>query len=214
MFGRIVGLFAFAAVAAAPASALTYFAVDGAPDPGVSGAYSIVIDFEGALPTGYSLSGSYGIVSATIPGQHAQPAPNTDTDRYFYVSSALPTNNATLLTPDLRGISFYWGSIDTHNMVEVLGAGGSILASITGLDVSVAGGNQGLPQTNRRVFIEAGANEVITGLRFSATGVAFELDDIAVAGVPEPATWAMLILGFGLVGFAARRRDRLVTVSA
>lgn len=27
--------------------------------------------------------------------------------------------------------------------------------------------------------------------------------------VPEPATWAMLIMGFGLVGFAARRRERL-----
>ncbi len=25
-------------------------------------------------------------------------------------------------------------------------------------------------------------------------------------GVPEPATWAMLIMGFGLVGSAARRR--------
>jgi hypothetical protein len=28
----------------------------------------------------------------------------------------------------------------------------------------------------------------------------------AQPGVPEPATWAMLITGFGLVGFAARRR--------
>ena len=27
-----------------------------------------------------------------------------------------------------------------------------------------------------------------------------------VPGVPEPATWAMLILGFGLVGFSARRK--------
>lgn len=27
-----------------------------------------------------------------------------------------------------------------------------------------------------------------------------------VGGVPEPTTWAMLITGFGLVGFAARRR--------
>ncbi|MGQ5702103.1 PEPxxWA-CTERM sorting domain-containing protein [Sandaracinobacteroides sp. A072] len=39
------------------------------------------------------------------------------------------------------------------------------------------------------------------------------LDDVSVSvtpsvapGVPEPATWAMLILGFGLVGHAARRR--------
>jgi hypothetical protein len=29
---------------------------------------------------------------------------------------------------------------------------------------------------------------------------------VLTAAVPEPATWAMLILGFGLVGFAARRR--------
>jgi hypothetical protein len=28
--------------------------------------------------------------------------------------------------------------------------------------------------------------------------------------IPEPATWAMMIAGFGLVGFAARRRSRAV----
>jgi hypothetical protein len=32
-----------------------------------------------------------------------------------------------------------------------------------------------------------------------------------VTGVPEPTTWAMLILGFGLVGFAARRTRPAVT---
>lgn len=36
----------------------------------------------------------------------------------------------------------------------------------------------------------------------------------AQPGVPEPATWAMLITGFGLVGFAARRRKTLSNVSA
>lgn len=34
------------------------------------------------------------------------------------------------------------------------------------------------------------------------------ITDVSVAGVPEPATWAMLISGFGLVGYAARRRRR------
>lgn len=33
-------------------------------------------------------------------------------------------------------------------------------------------------------------------------------------GVPEPATWAMLLSGFGMVGFAARRRRGLNSVSA
>jgi hypothetical protein len=31
------------------------------------------------------------------------------------------------------------------------------------------------------------------------------VDTVVVARVPEAATWAMLILGFGLVGAAARR---------
>ncbi len=35
-----------------------------------------------------------------------------------------------------------------------------------------------------------------------------------LAGVPEPATWAMLIAGFGMVGFAVRRRRGLTSVSA
>jgi hypothetical protein len=29
--------------------------------------------------------------------------------------------------------------------------------------------------------------------------------------IPEPGTWAMMIAGFGLVGFAARRRRTLAT---
>ena len=32
----------------------------------------------------------------------------------------------------------------------------------------------------------------------------------AIPGIPEPATWAMLIAGFGMVGFAARRRQKAV----
>jgi hypothetical protein len=32
--------------------------------------------------------------------------------------------------------------------------------------------------------------------------------------VPEPATWAMLIAGFGLVGAVARRRRGALSVSA
>lgn len=33
-------------------------------------------------------------------------------------------------------------------------------------------------------------------------------------GVPEPSSWALLVAGFGLVGFAARRRAGLVTVAS
>ena len=39
------------------------------------------------------------------------------------------------------------------------------------------------------------------------------LDDVSVSAIPEPSTWAMLIIGFGLVGAAARRR-RITAVAA
>jgi hypothetical protein len=32
------------------------------------------------------------------------------------------------------------------------------------------------------------------------------LDDVSLAAVPEPATWAMMILGFGAAGSILRRR--------
>lgn len=35
-----------------------------------------------------------------------------------------------------------------------------------------------------------------------------------LAAVPEPATWAMLVLGFGFVGASMRRRNRLASVTA
>lgn len=37
--------------------------------------------------------------------------------------------------------------------------------------------------------------------------------NVTVAAVPEPATWALFILGFGALGFAMRRRNAKVTVA-
>ena len=35
------------------------------------------------------------------------------------------------------------------------------------------------------------------------------LDSVSVVGVPEPATWALMITGFGVVGGAMRRRSKV-----
>lgn len=39
------------------------------------------------------------------------------------------------------------------------------------------------------------------------------IDRVYVADVPEPSSWAMLIAGFGLVGAAARRRQRTLSAA-
>lgn len=101
----------------------------------------------------------------------------------------------------------------------------SILASNAAVDTDVTVANF---QTATVINPEAGfqpwrnesfrftATEASHILRFWATGgpgglPPFALlDGVSVTAVPEPATWALLIAGFGLVGVAARRRSRAV----
>ena len=42
----------------------------------------------------------------------------------------------------------------------------------------------------------------------------FTLGQVEVPAIPEPATWAMMIAGFGLVGMSMRRRERIAHVTA
>ena len=70
----------------------------------------------------------------------------------------------------------------------------------------------------QRSFI-FGATGATTTLSFSsdaATAAGFygpALDNVSIAAVPEPATWMMLILGFGLVGGAMRRRKPVAALA-
>ncbi len=66
-----------------------------------------------------------------------------------------------------------------------------------------------------RAIGELGSNQPDTWLRFDGDTNAFRIQDIGggsinfqVIGsvVPEPASWAMMIAGFGLIGLVARRR--------
>lgn len=208
-----------AVLAATSAGAVTIVSTPGSPDPGLPAGQTMVWDFDGIAAPGFSWTGAITTVTGTAPGR-AAPAGTAAGTNYGLITSALPPSTATLFTPDLKSISFYWGSIDTFNFVDVLGTDG-VLRSISGSDVfTPANGNQSAANTNRRVSFIADAGQVITGLRLSATGVAFEVDSFAAeyaegplgGAVPEPASWAMLIAGFGLVGAANRRRR--VTVAA
>jgi hypothetical protein len=211
-------MLAVAAVVATPASAVAVSSIFGAPDPGSPGE-SLLVDFNSAsVPAGYSLSGDYSYATGT---SGSAAAPSGDTTQYFYVSSAIPNGSATLSTPDLTSVSLYWGSIDTYNSVDVLLSGGGFF-HIGGAAFPPANGDQLGASTNRRVFFTAEGSELITGLRFNSSGVAFELDDIYgnLAGggtgsdVPEPQSWMLMIAGFGMVGLATRRRRGFKVVEA
>lgn len=196
---------------AGTATAATYTSLPGAPDPGPLPSENLLVDFDSPLPFWASLTGDYWIRTGNHV-DHVEPAGNSS--QYLVVSSGNPQGNSATLNFSLpfRSVSFYWGSVDTYNFVDVLGAGGATLLSISGTDLPPADGGQIEAETNRRVFFSAGPGETITGLRFSSTGIAFELDDVA-GSVPEPETWGLMIAGFTLVGFAMRNRRTAVTAA-
>jgi len=185
----------------------------------VDAAGAVVVDFNGALPAGYTLSGSYSYATGTTPNLQAAPA--GDATQYLVV----PQDGSVSGFADLLGttgydtVSFYWGSIDTYNSVQFLDAAGNVFGDVyagsyPGIADPTADGGQAGPGTNRRITFTQGAGDpLIYGLRFTNNGQrAFELDNVAFGAVPEPATWAMLIAGFGLVGGAMRRRRSSTTM--
>lgn len=61
--------------------------------------------------------------------------------------------------------------------------------------------------------ITVGFEDLRGGGDFDYNDANFKLEIAPTAAVPEPATWAMMILGFGLVGSTLRRRQQKVSVS-
>lgn len=102
---------------------------------------------------------------------------------------------------------------------------GTDLITVPGLLTNIlifgSGGNLNSSDPFRTVSIFFTANEA-GSLKFnigtsSADNVGPLLDNVKLsvdAGVPEPAAWAMMLAGFGLVGTAMRRRQKMAVTFA
>ncbi len=197
-------LFALTTVSAA--QALTTVSSTNGPDTNpLPAGQALIYTFESGTPAG--LTGNFGIVSGSVAGAYA--APLGDATHYLAVPINGTSGSATLaLGTSYKSLSFYWGSIDKYNSVAFYDSGNNLLGSFAGNQVppAPANGSQGDALNNRRVNFDFGGG-LATKIIFTSTEHAFELDNIAgAAAVPEPATWALLMVGMGMVGVAARRR--------
>lgn len=101
----------------------------------------------------------------------------------------------------------------SHNVFSVGAASAGF--SVDGLMGTVShntGNSNGLDwQVYTNTFVASGNSATLTFTNTAGNQVGgVFLDAVSVTGaIPEPATWAMLILGFGLVGGAMRRRTRI-----
>jgi hypothetical protein len=189
-----------------------------ATDPGFASlGQTLIYDFDSASPAAGALAGDYQIATAPgTPGVSAAPSGTVAGTHYLTVPIAASSGSATMdLGGEFQNLSFYWGSVDTYNTLTLFQADGSqtsITGSMIGFGVDPSG-NQTNNNSNVRVNLTA-LGRGITSVRFDSTQFAFETDTFAGTAVPEPATWAMMVGGFGLLGFAARRRSALKVVAA
>lgn len=194
-------------------------------DPGLRLSEHMVADFDGtnSLQIDASHSSGFHYYSGSTAGVAA--APKGDTSQYLAVGAGgqavFDLRGYTSGGDELASVSAYLGSLDSYNFVELLGVNsdGSInyadpLLSFGGNDlVRLNGGKR-----NGRLTFGFDDSARIGAILFGSKGIAFEFDSIAIsqmrapaaqlaaAPVPEPASWAMMLGGFGVVGGAMRRR--------
>jgi hypothetical protein len=128
----------------------------------------------------------------------------------FLAAGPGPTGQPATLTFAGAGVSylsFLWGSPDYYNDLTINTTSGSSVftAALLGLPTD---GNQSFSSYVQFTPI---AGQLITSIVFNNIPSidAFETANYSIdAGVPEPGTWAMMLLGFGFVGTALRRRRR------
>lgn len=158
-------------------------------------------------PQGFRFTNNWGgiqglLVWARNSSVNADPNGATLSHNYGSTTTTVIAEDGS--TFDLTSIDF----ADVYND----GTGGTFEMGWTFADSSTGGGVFmldnliGLQTFN---FNIAGIKS-FTILPLTTVGPWIQFDNVVlngdVAGVPEPATWAMMIGGFGLVGFAARRR--------
>ena len=186
-----------ASVVTTPGSAASF-----APTPGV------LVDFNGGPTAPFTLttSGNAGVVGGSLAGEYAQPLFSDGSDYLAVRTNGIGTLQGTT---GYDSVSFFLGSIDAYNTVTLLDTLGNVIQSFTGSSFIIpADGDQTDPSTNRRVTLtRSGTDAAIGGIRFASSQNALEVDNVVFA-VPEPTTWAMMFVGFGMMGASMRYRRR------
>lgn len=206
-----------ALISAAPAQAGTvYFHGTGTPQNLPSNAV-VISDFDrtsaGTFTADTTRPGTrFGITNdaGNNPPVNAASVrkPADATGNYAYVIGGA---NYTISFSPAQVFSFVFGSLDATNQVTLNFANGNS-QTFVGAQLSGAATSAITNSTLRsgRFYYDAQAlggamGSIVSAVFTSGASSAFEFDSIATAA-PEPATWAMMIFGFGLIGGTLRRK--------
>ena len=175
----------------------------GAPAPA---GHELIWNFDDVQNAGYSVAFS-GASGTRTGSSSSAAAPPGSTGAYAAVLGG-GSNSMTLTTPGIAALSIFMGSPDDYNSI-LFNFSDDTFERLTGIELAGGdyNGNQGI---GRRMIYDFGG-KTVTSIVFTSGQNSFEFDNISTlaSAVPEPATWAMMIAGFGMAGTAIRRRQKL-----
>lgn len=197
--------------------------------PMAASAQTTTIDFETLGYDGVTNDGPRGTSSPLIISDYTFTASDPFGLPPILVYARQSTNN-----PDFGGTSIFANRIDPGLTITRTDGGAFTFDS---LDLTFAyddqnalfGGGLATFTFNGGEFFETRAFDNLAGFQnfnFDLAGVssvqitadsAFAIDNVrltAVAAVPEPGTWAMMLLGFGGIGYSLRRRRGMTVQTA
>lgn len=199
-----------ASLVSVPASAAVIFTfTPGASAP--SAGFESVNTFNTAAEQTAVTGANFQFCTGGISGVCAPPA-NSALQGTPYLA-VLGGGMASIDLDSVSALQFDYGSIDSYNTITIFSTGADPVI-IPGVNfVNAADGNQVAPGTNGLFTVTGNAGERFNRITFASSQNSLEVDNLAVAtAVPEPGTWAMMLLGFGAMGFAMRRRRETLTV--
>ena len=204
----LIAASALAVMAATPAAAAAptmSFQVGSTPLP----ADMVMIDtFDSAITAGFTFTGGLVRLGSLGVLKNVSSPPPGDLTKYV---SVLGGTSATLtsVTP-LKKLSLYMGSPDYFNSIRFIGVGYDLTLTGNQLWKPILA-NYGDQAWGRRLTYDFG-DVGITKVIFASGRNSFEFDDLAgsyQAAVPEPTSWALMLLGFFGLGVTLRSRRRM-----
>jgi PEP-CTERM motif len=112
-------------------------------------------------------------------------------------------------------VSFDWAAAQQSGFTGATSSGWDVSLGAETIDTgNLAIGSEGFSGWRQSTFdfVATGTSETLSFLATGTGGAALPpfslLDGVSIKGVPEPSTWAMMVLGFGLLGYASFRRRR------
>jgi hypothetical protein len=223
-----ISLFATGAMAATGITSLTSYTGDS-----LHGGDTLITDFNSVGGTATGPGGAYlqgGAITDLAPGFTftqdtlaytrdggagldsgvSAPPPLDNLVNGAYYETVKGGGSATLTSDrGLKSFSFYMGSPDDYNHIKFTFVGlGGATTTLNGTDIwggtPPGNGDQTFGTTVRYTF----GPDAVKSITFTSDTNAFEFDKLAGTAVPEPASWAMMIMGFGLAGGLLRANRR------